>query len=395
VFFAVGQGRYATDADPYKFIQPVVNDTDKGDYVYATNGHRTFAPGFAEYQDYDGKPSDSYRQVQLTTDLMETDGLSALGALISSQQFSHGAYSSAVMHNRTMFAMRDPHGVRPLSMAPLEDYGYVIASEEPALVSAGIDTLKDKIIEVNPGELVTIDDSGVSSFIFGSAELARCSFESVYFASPDHQDTTEKRFESGIFLAQQETHDFDPENTIVVPMLDSAKWGAMGYASALDLPYVEAIVKVKKIRNYLQPDGERNLAINRKYAIDREAIRGKKVIILDDSRVEGLSLDYIRNELLEDLPSEIHIRILSPEITGGCNLGVVMSKERNIANKMSLEEYRQMIRVDSIIHLNLKSHRKAHGPDICDGCFRGGKYPSTRVEFNEKSIKIGTPDTSI
>lgn len=289
-----------------------------------------------------------------------------------------GAYSLTVMTRDTLFAVRDPLGVRPLCIGHFGDGSYAVASESCALEHLGIDVDR----ELRPGEVVQIDDTGARSF-FPTApaqKQALCTFEYVYFARPD--STIEDRLiypvreRMGAELAREYHVDAD----IVIGVPDSATPAAIGYAREADIPYREGLVKNRYVgRTFIQPDQRiRDAGVSLKFNALGDVLKGKRVIVVDDSIVRGTTTPRVVALLRKAGASEVHMRITSPPIVSPCFFGVDMATRWELigANKTT-EEIREHIGADSLGYLSLEGLERAiniSDERLCNACFTG-EYP--------------------
>jgi amidophosphoribosyltransferase len=288
-----------------------------------------------------------------------------------------GAYSLVIMTRDTLFAVRDPMGVRPLCVGKL-DGGYVVASESCALEHLGLDTER----EVAPGEVVQIDGSGIRSFfpVAPARKRAACTFEYTYFARPDSRFMGQLiypvREELGATLARE--HPVDADLVIGVP--DSAIPAAIGYARESGIPYREGLIRNRYVgRTFIQPDQRiREAGVRLKFNALSDVLRGKRVVVVDDSIVRGTTTPHVVGLLRKAGAREVHMRITTPPIVWPCFFGVDMAtKWELIAANKSVEEIRQHILADSLGYLSVDGLNRAtrQSADVlCNACFTG-RYP--------------------
>ncbi len=288
-----------------------------------------------------------------------------------------GAYSLAVMTRDTLFAVRDPMGVRPLCLGRV-DGGWVVASESCALEHLGIDLER----EVAPGEVVQIDATGMRSFfpVQPARKLAGCTFEYIYFARPDSRLSGQLiypiREEMGAQLARE--HGVAADIVIGVP--DSAIPAAIGYARESGIPFRDGLVKNRYVgRTFIQPDQRiREAGVSLKFNALRDVLRDKRVVVVDDSIVRGTTTPRVVSLLRRAGAKEVHMRITAPPIVSPCFFGVDMAtKWELIAASKSVAEVCRHIGADSLGHLSLEGLVRAVGePEerLCNACFTG-VYP--------------------
>jgi amidophosphoribosyltransferase len=287
-----------------------------------------------------------------------------------------GAFCFVMMDERSLYAARDPHGLRPLSIGRLPN-GYCIASETCALDIVGATFIRD----VEPGELIRIDDRGPRSARFAeSPRKALCIFEFVYLARADSriQGTTvhEVRRELGRRLAVEAPAHAD----MVIPVPDTGHSAAQGYAEVSGIPYGEGLMKNRYVgRTFIQPSQSlRERGVKLKLNPIPDAIRGKRLVVIDDSIVRGTTTRQIVQALREAGAAEVHTRITCPPIQWPCFYGIDMpTRHELVASDLSVEEIRRFVGADSLGYLSLEGMVAATGApkdDFCRACF-DGEYP--------------------
>jgi amidophosphoribosyltransferase len=286
-----------------------------------------------------------------------------------------GAFSLVFMDEHTLYAARDPHGVRPLVIGKLET-GYVVASETAALDIVGATFIR----EVEPGELIVIDEHGYRAKRFAEPTPKGCLFEYVYLARPDTtiagRSVYTTRVEVGRTLAFEAPVDAD----LVIPVPESGTPAAIGYAEQSGIPYGQGLVKNAYVgRTFIQPSQTiRQLGIRLKLNPLREVIKGKRLVVVDDSIVRGNTQRALVRMLREAGAAEVHVRISSPPVTDPCFYGIdFASKAELIASGLSVEEIRASIGADSLAFVSLEglTSASAQAPDkLCRACFTGS-YP--------------------
>jgi amidophosphoribosyltransferase len=286
-----------------------------------------------------------------------------------------GAFSLVFMDEHTVYAARDPHGVRPLVLGRL-DRGWVVASETPALDIVGASFVR----EVEPGELLAIDEHGLRSRRFAEATPKGCLFEYVYLARPDTsiagRSVQETRVEVGRRLAGEAPADAD----MVIPVPESGTPAAVGYAEASGIPYGIGLVKNSYVgRTFIQPsDTIRQLGIRLKLNPLREAIRGKRLVVVDDTIVRGNTQRALVRMLREAGAVEVHVRISAPPVRWPCFYGVdFASRAELIASGLAVEQVQASIGADSLGYISLDGLVESTtlpAESLCRACF-DGKYP--------------------
>ncbi len=294
-------------------------------------------------------------------------------------QVVEGAYSLTLLTRDAIYAVRDPLGLRPLSLGRLPE-GYVIASETCAFGTIG--ATYERYVE--PGEIVRIDQRGMRSFRgLPSKKRALCVFEYVYFARPDSlldgQVIHKVRQNIGRRLAEEAPAEAD----IVVGVPDSATPAAIGYSLQSGIPYSEGLTKNRYIgRTFIQPDDSlRKQGVNLKYNALTSNLEGKRVVLVDDSIVRGNTAGPLVQLLRDGGATEVHVRVSSPPVRHPCFMGVDMATYRElIANNLSIPEICERVRADSLDYLSLPGMLDAIKQTVgfensyCTACF-SGDYP--------------------
>ena len=287
-----------------------------------------------------------------------------------------GAYSLVLMTENELLAARDPHGFRPLCLGKL-DGAYIIASE-----TCVMDLIEAEFIrEVEPGELILINENGLQSFFpFKKVESKYCVFEHIYFARPDSflfgEHVYAARKEMGRAMAQESPADAD----LIVPVPDSGVVSAMGFAEESGIPFEMGLIRNHYVgRTFIEPQSQiRNFGVKLKLNAVKNLISGKRLAIIDDSIVRGTTSRKIVKMLLEAGAKEVHLRISSPPILHSCFYGIdTPHKEELIAHSHSLEETRKYLGADSLQYLSIKKMLEVlqNGKNkFCSACF-DGNYP--------------------
>ena len=295
----------------------------------------------------------------------------------------HGSYSLTIMHDETVLGVRDPQGNRPLCIGELDD-GYVLASE-----SAAIDTLDGELIrDVKPGELVVLhaDGTGFDTYQLVEPEnTAHCFFEHVYFARPDSTIDENLVYEVRRELGRKLWEESGVESDVVLPVPDSGRAFASGYAEAAqddgsDIEFAEGLMKNRYVgRTFIMPtQDERERAVRLKLNPIKSTIEGKSVTIIDDSIVRGTTSTQLIQLLKDAGAEEVHVRIGAPPIVAPCYMGIDMaSRDELIAGNQSVDEIRDEIEADSLSYLSIDAIAETldkSRTDLCLGCVTG-EYP--------------------
>ena len=378
---AIGHVRYSTTGSPKKEnAQPIVKRYSKGNICVVHNGNLTNSAELREELEMHGAIFNSTSDTEVICAIIARERIKAGSieeAVIRATKYLKGAYSLLVMSSRKLVAVRDPHGFRPLCMGKLGN-DYVFASESCALDVIGADFVRD----VKPGEVITIFNDELKTQNFRKKEKdGLCIFEYVYFARPDSNvdgmNVHKFRELAGKYLAEQAPVDAD----FVAGVPDSGIDAALGYSKYSKIPDDIAFVKSKYIgRTFIQAtQSKRKKQVALKLNPISANVKGKKIILIDDSLVRGTTITRIIEILRRAGAKEIHLRIASPAFLGICYFGTdVTDKDGLIATKKSIEEIRKQIGADSLEYLSLKNLRKiAEESDMkgfCEGCFTS-KYP--------------------
>ncbi len=313
------------------------------------------------------------------------DGLEA--AALEILPTLEGAFCFVLMDERSVFAARDPHGLRPLSIGRLPN-GFCVASETCALDIVGATFVRD----VEPGEMIRIDERGLETSRFAEAESkALCIFEFVYLARPDSRlqghTVHEVRRELGRRLAIEAPADAD----LVIPVPDTGHSAASGYAEVSGIPYGEGLMKNRYVgRTFIQPSQSlRERGVKLKLNPMPDSVRGKRLVVIDDSIVRGTTTRQIVAALREAGATEVHTRITCPPIRWPCFYGIDMStRSELVASDLSVEEVRAFVGADSLGYLSMEGMVGATGApkgEFCRACF-DGEYPIAIPEHAGKFL---------
>ncbi len=380
---AIGHNRYSTTGSSSEDnAQPMQCLFASGPMAIAHNGNVVNAHLLRGELEARGHifhtTSDTEVVLQLIADAASDQSDDPLGAAL---QQLRGAFSLVFLFDDHVEVARDPWGWRPLVLGQDKDGALIAASETVALDVLGAEFIR----EVEPGEIVRLDDTGFSSRHYGEAPATRahCVFEHVYFASPASRvfgkSVQVVREELGRRLAQEAPVAAD----LVTPMPDSGRSAATGYARESGLPYREVIIPNRYVgRTFIKPtDEERRAAVRLKLNIISDAVAGKRVIVVDDSIVRGTTTRLKMDQLREAGVAEIHLRISCPPIQNPCYFGVDFAqRDRLIAAQHNVEEIRTMLGVDSLHFLTLAgllanaSSDQTPAEDFCTACY-SGNYP--------------------
>jgi amidophosphoribosyltransferase len=375
---AIGHNRYSTTGSTsLKNCQPLVVEYAYGGLALAHNGNIVNFQELRERLEANGSIFQSSSDSELIIHLIAGSRASDLPARVAEALMQvRGAYSTAILTERCLIAARDPHGFRPLVLGKLND-AFIVASETCAL-----DLVRAEYVrEIEPGEMVLIDEDGVQSFHpFAAAPAKRCIFEYVYFARPDSfhfgRNVYQVRKMHGRALAKEAPADVD----IVVPVPDSGNAAALGYAEEAGLPFEMALVRSHYVgRTFIEPrQSIRHFGVKIKFNPVAELLRDKRIVLIEDSLVRGTTLRKVIPMLRQAGAREVHMRIAAPPTTHSCFYGIdTPTREELLASSSSVEEIRRYITADSLAYLSwdgLYSFMGEEREGFCDACFTG-KYP--------------------
>jgi amidophosphoribosyltransferase len=405
---AIGHTRYSTHgASDWSAAQPIYRPVGRAGFALGHNGNLTNTEELAERAGMlpGSVPTDSDVVAELVA-RHDPDGdaptpvaddlVPALRAVVPTLA---GAFSLVLLDATHLYAVRDPHGFRPLSLGRLgsaeRPEGWVLASESPAFDVIGAKFLR----EIEPGELVIVDEDGVrSEQLFGpdAREEKLCIFEFVYFARPDTRlmgrEVHETRRRMGELLADQAPIDAD----LVMGIPDSGVPAAEGYARRSGIPYGQGLVKNRYIgRSFITPDPKARVdAVRRKLNPLRDNIAGKRLVVVDDSIVRGTTTRSIVRMLRDAGAAEVHLRISSPPFRWPCFYGIdTPDRDELLAARRSLPEIGAFLGVDSLAYISLADLKRAIGVGaeaFCDACLTGN-YP-VPVPLGERAESAGAEE---
>jgi amidophosphoribosyltransferase len=384
---AIGHSRYSTTGSSvWRNAQPTFRSTPTGSIALAHNGNLTNTGELAERVEVlarsSGRLDLQAYQPDASTD---TDVVTALLASYPDRSLEaaalevlptiSGAFCFVFMDQGTLYAARDPQGIRPLVLGRLE-HGWVVASETAALDIVGASFIR----EIDPGELIAVDENGLRAQQFAEPAPKGCLFEFVYLARPDTMITGQRvqrvRAEIGRRLAREHPVDAD----LVIPVPESGTPAAIGYAEESKIPYGQGLVKNSYVgRTFIQPSNTiRQLGIRLKLNPLRDVIDGKRLIVVDDSIVRGNTQRALVRMLREAGAKEVHVRIASPPVKWPCFYGIdFASPAELIANGLTPDEICRSIGADSLGYVSLDELVAASAVDkdkLCRACF-DGVYP--------------------
>ncbi|MDO5560544.1 MAG: amidophosphoribosyltransferase [Oscillospiraceae bacterium] len=395
---AIGHVRYSTTGNSNRSnAQPLVVRHVKGPLSIAHNGNLVNTRELREEYELKGAIFHSTNDTEVISYAITEQRLiqpSIEDAVEKAVEKLKGAYSLVIMSPKKLIALRDPNGFRPLCMGRTKEGAVVVASESCALDSIGAVFERD----ILPGEMVVVDENGVRSIqTHCGGPSTFCVFEYVYFARPDSviegAGVHNARMRAGELLWKE--HPVDADVVIGVP--DSGLDAALGLANASGIPYGVGFIKNRYVgRTFIQPSqSQRTNSVRIKLNVVKEVVRGKRVILIDDSIVRGTTCRHIVDLIREAGAKEVHMRISSPPFTNPCYFGTdIDSRENLIACNMSVPEIAKHIGADSLGYLSVENVKKiAQNPScgFCTACF-DGKYPipvPSEMPKDKFEFKIG------
>jgi amidophosphoribosyltransferase len=378
---ALGHNRYATTGETaLRNVQPLYADFEFGGFAVAHNGNLTNAHQLKRALVRRGCLFQSTTDSEVFVHLIAISlYASVMDRLMDALKQVQGAYSLVALHDGALIGARDPLGVRPLVLGKLAAGGQVLASETCALDIVGADFVRD----IEPGEIVMIDDAGLRSVRpFNRVESRFCIFEYIYFARPDSvvegTPVYATRQRIGAELARESGVTAD----VIVPVPDSGVPAAMGYAAEAGLPYELGIIRNHYVgRTFIEPtDQIRNLGVKLKHSANRAVLAGKRVVLVDDSIVRGTTSRKIVEMVRAAGATEVHMRISSPPTTHSCFYGIdTPERSKLLAARHDVAAMAQIIGADSLAFISLDGLYRALGhpgrdpaaPAYCDACFTG------------------------
>ncbi|WP_097005049.1 amidophosphoribosyltransferase [Lacrimispora amygdalina] len=377
----VGHVRYSTaGSSTRENAQPLVLNYVKGTLAMAHNGNLVNAPELRKELEYSGAIFQTTIDSEVIAyhvarERVKTPSVEA--AVANAMKKIVGAYSLVVMSPRKLIGARDPYGFKPLCIGK-RDNAYIIVSESCALDTVGAEFVRD----VLPGEIVTITKDGIvsdTSLCFKErSKEARCVFEYIYFARPDSVFDGVSVYHSRLCAGRALAVDSPVEADVVVGVPESGNAAALGYSLQSGIPYGTAFVKNSYVgRTFIKPkQSNRESSVRIKLNVLKEAVVGKRVIMIDDSIVRGTTSALIVNMLREAGASEVHVRISAPPFLHPCYFGTdIPDEDQLIAHNRSIDEIRDVLGADSLSYLNIERlNEMAEGLPICTACF-SGNYP--------------------
>ena len=393
---AIGHNRYSTyGASTIENVQPIVVNYALGSMALAHNGNLVNAHFLRSELEAYGSIFQSTIDSEVIVHLIAiSKERTLLDRVIEALKKLRGAYSLLILTEKEMIGIRDSYGFRPLSLGEL-DGAYVLSSETNSFDLMGARFIRDLL----PGEVVVINHNGVTSYMpFSKTREAMCIFEHIYFARPDSyifgENVNVVRKKMGLILAQETGVEAD----LVIPVPDSGVPAALGYSEGSGVPYDNGLIRSHYVgRTFIEPKQSiRHFGVRLKLNPVKEILKGKRVVVVDDSIVRGTTSRKIVSMIREAGAREVHMRIASPPVKYPCFYGIdTPTRKELIASRTSVEEIRRHLMADTLGYLSIEGMLKgvSGAPDrFCVACF-SGDYP---IPFTEEEIRqLGLFDAPI
>ncbi|BEP28416.1 amidophosphoribosyltransferase [Helicovermis profundi] len=386
---SIGHVRYSTTGESYVTnAQPLVVRYRGGSIALAHNGNLINAGKIRNELEDNGSIFQTSIDSEVIANLIARNYKRGFEeSIINAVTEIEGAFALTIICEDKLVGVRDPYGLRPLSLAKLGD-GYVLASETSAFDVMGAKYIRD----IRAGEMVIIDEDGVKSYMYSSEKKqALCCFEYVYFARPDSvmdgKNVYSTRQNAGKILAKE--HPVEADMVIAVP--DSGIAAAIGYAEESGIPYGVGLIKNKYLgRSFIQPDQKsRELAVKLKLNVLSDSIKGKRLVLIDDSIVRGTTSGRIVSMLKEAGAKEVHVRVSSPPVKFSCYFGIdTPSRKQLVGAIKTIDEIRDMIGADSLGYISIDGLVESIGKNadsLCTACFKGN-YPMEVPKLGNKYV---------
>ncbi len=390
---AVGHVRYSTTGETLlRNVQPLFAEMEFGGLALAHNGNLTNTAAVRRQLVKRGCLFQSTTDTEVIIHLIAISLYSTVeDRLIDALRQIEGAYSLVCLTKDSVIGVRDPLGIRPLVIGKL-DGAWILASETCALDIIGAEFVRD----VEPGEIVVINDDGIRSLRpFGNRGRRFCIFEYIYFARPDSIMEGTSVYEARKRIGAQLARESGVAADVIVPVPDSGVPAALGYATEAGIPFELGIIRNHYVgRTFIQPtDRTRHAGVKMKHNPNRASIAGKRVVLVDDSIVRGTTSRKIVELVRQAGATEVHMRISSPPTSFPCYFGIdTPERDKLLAARYDLEGMAKLIGVDSLAFITIDGLYKAVGedarnplaPQFCDACFTG-EYPVSPTDYLERA----------
>jgi amidophosphoribosyltransferase len=393
---AIGHVRYATTGEvALRNVQPLFADFEFGGLAICHNGNLTNSYQLRKQLVRRGSLFQSTSDTEVIVHLIATSAqATVVDRLVDALQQIEGAYSLVALSQETVIGVRDPLGVRPLVVGRLAD-SWIVTSESCALDIIGADFVRD----VEPGEIVIVDADGLHSVKPFTRKAERfCVFEYIYFARPDSVMEGRSVYAARKRIGQELARESHVDADIVVPVPDSGVPAAIGYSQEAGIPFELGIIRNHYVgRTFIEPtDQIRHLGVRLKHNASRNDLKGKRVILVDDSIVRGTTSTKIVDMVRNAGAREVHMRISSPPTTHPCFYGIATpERDQLLAARFDVDEMARFIGVDSLAFISIDGLYRAMGdagrdplaPRFCDACFTGD-YPIPLVDAEDGKVSV-------
>ena len=385
---AIGHVRYSTTGQSkLENSQPFVTDFDDGFIAMAHNGDIVNSDDLRDELISEGYEFKSDTDSEVICYMLKKEhydnNKDILDSIESVCDKLVGSYALTILVNGDLYGVRDPMGIKPLAVAKKED-DFILASETVAF-----DVINAKYVrDIKPGEVVYFENDDIKSHMLESAgrcKLSHCMFEYVYFARPDSTIDGINVYQTRMNIGRQLYELYPIDADVVIPVPDSSIPAAIGYSRASGIPYGEGLIKNRYVgRTFIMPtQEERELAVRLKLNPIKDAIKGKKIILIDDSIVRGTTSKQLLDLVKEAEPAEIHFLVGCPPVVAPCFYGVAMAtKKELIAANYSVDEIQEQLNIDSLGYITLPALVEAIGmpkENLCLGCLNE-EYPTELPE---------------
>lgn len=388
---AIGHVRYSTAGEStINNAQPIISKFKLGTIAIAHNGNLVNTDVIKELLEDTGVIFQTTIDSEVILNLIARGAKKGIErAVVDALQAIKGSYAIVMLTADKLIGVRDPNGLRPLCIGKLDE-SYILCSESCALDAVGADFVRD----VQPGEIVIIDGNGLKSINFAEkTKCETCAFEYIYFARPDSIIDGINVYSSRVAAGERLYDECPIEADVVIGVPDSGVAAAVGFAKASGIPYGIGLIKNKYVgRTFIAPSQEaREKAVKVKLNVLKVNVKGKRVVIIDDSIVRGTTSRRLVEMLREAGAKEVHFRVASPMVADPCYFGIDTPHRRELLASMAdVERIREQIGSDSLGYLSIEGLLKALGGEngFCLGCFNGIYPISAPIEKEKNSLEV-------
>ncbi|MBN1369379.1 MAG: amidophosphoribosyltransferase [Dehalococcoidaceae bacterium] len=388
---AIGHNRYSTTGSSRRHnAQPIVVNDNHNEIAIAHNGNIANSEALRAELESQGFTFNTTTDSEIIAQLILSAPHKEWHKKMRYAMYRlEGAFSLAIMTRTHLFAMRDPHGVRPLCLGQINGSGHVIASESCALDHIGAQFIR----EIEPGEIISINDEGVKSYKGACRKRAFCIFEYIYFARPDSVINDRLVYHARQAMGEKLAEEYPVDADIVIGVPDSATPAGVGYSLKSGIPPATGLIKNRYMgRTFIEPDQRlRDLGVKLKFNPMSAVLEGQRVVLVDDSIVRGTTTPQVIKLLRKAGAKEVHMRVCAPPICHPCFFGVDMATRWELlASRKSVEEIRQFIGADSLGYLSIEGLVEAIGLPkelFCLACFTGEYALPVQLEMDKLAFE--------